>query len=469
MNDHPTPLPQSLSSHPSIQEIADTAETYRTWFARIAGWMVDRYLANPAYRFLDTKYDVINRCDFPDTDDFRGKNAVFGWIQGRGLESLVYHAKSLPELSKSTRIDEVIASLETRLGALRARNGGRLFFLSRPDGSPVFAGGSPPPPDHASFSDIFGAKGLYAAARYGKDPIATRAAIDYLRWIQSCLADHRFTNGQFTPGKPGNTTAAGSGRSAVRRRQGPFMIYLGALALVAESCEPDDSWAVSCGLDFIERILNHHVALPDTHPELPAYSMWESIDDAGTLCDDDGRIVSDPGHSIEFAGLAAKFLRAVESRNSLDTSATSRIERIRGHLPGILFRNFANGFRKEPEGITKTIDLATGNPVDSNLPWWSLPETMRSAMEIHRFATGESDRARCRAMFAACHNALVGRYAIAPDSQPGALAVPPLWVQTRSADGNTVDVIPSCSDVDPGYHTNMSVLEALGLAENSTR
>jgi hypothetical protein len=32
--------------------------------------------------------------------------------------------------------------------------------------------------------------------------------------------------------------------------------------------------------------------------------------------------------------------------------------------------------------------------------------------------------------------------------------------QTRSAQGNVINVIPAVSDADPGYHTNLSLMDA---------
>lgn len=443
---------------------------YHAWFARIAEWMVERYERREDYPFLDTKYDVIHGRDFREDDPYRGLDAVYGWIQGRGLESLVFHARWLTEITgadRSTGLDAPVVALAQTLGPrltatirqlyrkltdIRSQNDGHIYFLMDRNGVPRFRNDVSPPTDHVSFADIFVAKGLFAAASYLKDGEGLTDAVRILREIESCLWTDRFTNGQFKLQAVAGATKDVSGSETVRQ-QGPFMILLGALALVAENSR--EFWCVESGLRIVEHILLNHVALSDGESKFSQYDMWETIGSDGAPYLSDGCVVSDPGHSIEFAGLGGKFLRRVCENQSVDDNQMIRIRQAQQHLSGVLFRNFENGYLPESGGIIKQFDLLSRLPVDDNLPWWSLPESMRSAMEIAHIDTQAEDR--CAAIFAQCHNALSAGYLVSADL--------PLWVQTRSGSGAVVDVIPACSDVDPGYHTNMSIIEALELVD----
>ena len=451
-----------LPAEPDIDSIRTVAPFYRKWFTDVVTWIVARHARQWDSGFLDTKYDVIRRRDFPSADPFRGTQAVFGWIQGRGLESLVCHAEWLSsDPFREAEGDELLERIERSIDRLAAaienardRNSGHLHFLMDPEGVPRFDGSPPPETRTYSFADTFCAKGLYAAACHRGDDRAREAALEYLAEIEQSIWDFRFRNGQFKPGQP---------RSAddprLVRQEGPFMILLGALALVAE--RSGGSFCREAGLRIIDRILKCHVALGGDGPAR-AGEMWETVDESDRPRLENGRLVSDPGHSIEFVGLASRFLRAIARDPAHSGVDTDRIETAKRRLPEILFANFHNGYDGAVGGIVKSVDLIEHRPVDANLPWWSLPETMRATMEILAMAERSSSdaetlRARCRAMFALCHNALVSHYLVDTD--------PMLWVQTRGPDGSVVDVIPACSDVDPGYHTNMSIIEAMRLIQ----
>jgi hypothetical protein len=302
-----------------------------------------------------------------------------------------------------------------------------------------------------TFADLFCAKGFVAAARYRCDPEKVEESHQYIEEIGTTILNHSFRSGQIDPRNPTATT-----ESPEVRQHGPGMIYLGALALVAGKSA--QGWVQRTGIALMSHIFDAHVAADDAIPPLLPNDLWEAVTRDDTPYIDRGMIVSDPGHSIEFVGLASRYLRLFA--DSFPADKRELVESMTLRLPEILFRNFDNGFRREVGGITKTIDLITQKPVDANLPWWSLPESMRSAMEVHRFAGSDRKRSRCREIFAQAHNAFVSHYVRRGDDR-----VPDLWYQSRNAKGLVVDVIPACPDIDPGYHTNMSILEALELAE----
>ncbi|MFH1569857.1 MAG: hypothetical protein ABIL09_17825, partial [Gemmatimonadota bacterium] len=123
--------------------------------------------------------------------------------------------------------------------------------------------------------------------------------------------------------------------------------------------------------------------------------------------------------------------------------------------PAILARSFANGFQPGPGGICKAYDLVARQPRNRDMPWWSLPETMRAALLGWESVEDDAARRACLATFAACHNAFLGHY-VRPD-------VHLMAVQTRGPDGRVSDAIPATADADPGYHTGLSLLDVVRI------
>ena len=105
------------------------------------------------------------------------------------------------------------------------------------------------------------------------------------------------------------------------------MIALGMAALFAEF-EPGPQ-AADLGLTLARYILETHVNLGGRWPQFREYDLVEFVDAAGDpWADESGRIVSDPGHSLEFVGLFLKFSRAVRRCGG---ATPAQQEAIRGH------------------------------------------------------------------------------------------------------------------------------------------
>lgn len=73
-------------------------------------------------------------------------------------------------------------------------------------------------------------------------------------------------------------------------------------------------------------------------------------------------VLCDPGHALEFVGLAAKFLLAARARGR---SAPGLAE-LAAALPRMLATCFSLGFRPGPGGIVKAVDLAGGDGATIN-------------------------------------------------------------------------------------------------------
>jgi len=219
------------------------------------------------------------------------------------------------------------------------------------------------------------------------------------------------------------------------------MIGIGAATLFYR--HTNDARHAEIGIEFIEHILTRHAAGidGDGFADSRAGDFWEFIDITGAPWrTPDGRIWSDSGHATEFAGLSLAHLRS---------TGTPNIE-LEKRLVSVLRRNFSNGFASP--GIVKSFDLAARRPINGDMPWWSLPETMRAAALAAR-TTDTEHRSELNAIFHACWDTFTRHY-VRPEQ--GSLAV-----QCIDPSGSVSSAIPAVPDADPSYHTGLSLIGCL--------
>ncbi len=446
-----------LPENPTLAQLQNIVPDYQAMLVEVMTALAERYERRPDYPFIDTKLDLISGDDFPDDDPVRGLDTIYGWIQGRGLEALALHllwlhrhpiAADLPP-----RLARMMSDLLMQLRRMRARNAGHLHFFMTPDGEPftLDANGRqrtfvPELDTPYGYSDLFCAKGMYATARVLGDVEAAAEARAYCLAVDEAVHQGNFTSDQ-QPLDPQNPVQPVPGRHL----HGPYMLQLGTAALMA-SLEADAS-CVEFGLRQIRYEMAHHINLHGRHAKLHDNDFWEAIDDGGQpYLDANFHIVCDPGHALEYVGLALKFTQAVNQTQLATAAQQKEIADIEAAMPAILQHNFACGFQPGSGGICKAFDLLSRRPINTDMPWWNLPETLRAALLCHNVAAAET-RQTCLAIFAACHNAFTRHY-VRPDLHLMA-------VQTRSAQGRPVPVIPATADADPGYHTGLSLIDVL--------
>ena len=442
-----------LPTDPAPTDLQTAAADYEAICLANITAIADRF--DESYPFVNTKLDLKTGRNFPEDDPIRGRDCIYGWIQGRGLESLAGHALWLAGFD-----DPILENLAARLRA-QARavlsslrrmwqaNGGHLYFFMRPDGSPFalgddrqrrdipLAAGAP-----SNFSDLFCAKGMLAGALLLRDAEALAEARAYTAAVTADIWSRRFVSDQ-QPLDPKNPIAHVEGRFD----HGPYMINLGTCALLASG---GDREAVATGLRLLEYELAYYTNRNGRGAEFSTGDFWESIDATGApYRDPEGHVLSDPGHALEFVGLALKFARSARSAGVARPSQLRILDLHLESLPAILSQSFANGFLPGPEGICKAFDLVSRKRLNTDMPWWNLPETIRSAA----FCWREFSDAACLRMWAACHNAFLSKF-IRPE-------VHLMAIQTRAADGSVIDAIPATADADPGYHTGLSLLDAV--------
>ena len=442
----------AIPSDPTDVDIQSVLSDYEAICTTVMCAIADRY--DPAYPFVDTKLDLITGQDFADDDPIRGREAVYGWIQGRALEALASHARWLessdPDLSG--RLDRISRDVLDQLRRMRDRNGGHLSFFMRPDGKPfALDGNGQPTPFEISdetpygFSDLFSSKGMFAAARRLGDESAELEAREYIDEVEEAIWDNTFLTDQISL-DPKNPTEPRSGYHA----HGPFMIQIGSSALLVQSRHPT---AVERGLAIVEHEIASYTSLDGRVRGLLEGDFFEGVDTEGQpYRDENGVLLSDPGHSLEFVGLAMKFLHEVAVSGDADSDQLERIAEVRSQLPVILERNFENGFIPDPGGISKAFDLVERRHLNTDMPWWNLPETIRAAAFLLASSDDEKEKALCRRIFRDCHNAFLKF--VRPDLHLMAY-------QTRDASGDPVSVIPATADADPGYHTGLSLIDVI--------
>ena len=419
------------------------------------------------YPFIDTKLDLQTGEGFDVDDIVRGRGTVYGWIQGRGLEALAGHAR-WAEASKQPNIQALTPRLRNMERAvldavqrLRQQNNGHLSFFMTPEGEsfvigaentkqPLSASGAAAP---SGYSDLFGAKGFFAAARDLGDTEAETDARKWMRQVTDDIVTRRFASDQ-QPLDPTNPIETVPGRHA----HGAYMIQLGACALGAATGDVD---AIDTGLRLIDHEISTHANVNGRLPDFEEGDFWEFVgDDNLPQRNEDGSVLSDPGHALEFVGLAYKFLRAARHSGVATAGQHEEMSTAARPLPTILQQIFRLGFQPDPGGICKAYDLIGRRPLHTDMPWWSLPETIRSAAlcwrESEDHGSDDADVGQaCLQIWRDCHNAFVENY-LQPE-------VHLMAIQTLAIDGTVSPAIPATADADPGYHTGLSLLDVVEL------
>lgn len=454
--------PIVLPDRPMGDDLLALVEPYQAIIFTQLRAVLDRTERSEFYPWIDTKIDLITGKDLPADHPLLGRDVVSGWVQGRGLESIARFATWLAPFAGDAAVDRCIArgralaaDLLARLGQARQRNGGHLHFFMTPAGDAFGfdAGGDRVPLalDAASphgYSDLFSAKGMLAAAHLLRDAAAYDEARNFCLAVNDDVVARRFRSDQPQP-ELGARAWIGDAHS-----HGPYMISLGTAALFAEF-EPGPD-AAGLGLAMAQHVLHGHVNVGGRWPRLWEHDLVEFVDGAGEpYVDDAGRIISDPGHSLEYVGLFLKYSRAVRRCGGATAAQAAALADLEAAMPGVLRRAFANGWRPAVGGICKAVDLLTRDAVDDTMPWWSLPETIRAALAAWRVAGDEAPRRACLEMVASAHNAFVTHY-VRPETHLMA-------VKVRDGRGEVVDQMPAYPDADPGYHTALSLIDAVEL------
>jgi len=296
-------------------------------------------------------------------------------------------------------------------------------------------------------SEFFYVKGMAAAAHALGDQAKLDEAREWFARIDEDARAERIAGDQ-QPLDPSNAAVQ---KVPGRCSHGSKMLGMGAAALLLE-CTGDPSYR-DVGLAYLDSVLSRHVNTDGRVAEVQPHDMWEFVDaDGQPWVEPDGVRLSDPGHGTETVGFALKFLLACQRAGGDAAVEPDRLAGYYSALLPMLEQNFANGFAPSGFGIVKAYDLAARKPLRTDMPWWSLPETLRAAMGAC-LVGDPADRTRYVEIAAKCSNAFFGKF-IRPDLHLMAY-------QTIGADGEVIDTIPATPDADPGYHTGLSIIDYL--------
>ena len=378
-------------------------------------WMLARGRLQGAY--LNTKMNPLTLVDYADSDGWRGPDHIYGWIQGRGLESAATHAEAFAAIGPdiTSGLDAAGRRLYDALDRLLQRDGHVSFCYDAQMRPARFLDSTQHVPqqqdaDIYTFSDTFAAKGLVAAAaRYA--PVDLPRQLEALQRVIDAIEDNRFQIDEKLP-----ITAAN--RAAQADDFGSRMIMLSAGALLTRIGRRDLT-------GFADRFISHVI---DRHfdPQSGLLRNVAGLDNCNV------------GHGIEFVGFALDYY--------LGTAIDPELLRV---LETILVSSFEKGF--QGPGVRLVVSASTGTPISPYCPWWTLPETMRSAaLCLER--TGSPDVLR---IWQTADAAFFERY-----WRPGSAVA----YQCLTDDG-PIDYVPATPDLDPGYHTGLSLLAAIEMVE----
>lgn len=394
--------------------VDDAVARYSDMNRRALEWTLDRDTARAP--LIELKINSILMQDFTEHDGLRGPGYIYGWIQGRGLEALVAHGHwlKISDPALSARTFARAKALYFALADMVERDGGAFFMYDR-DLLPSWStdGLTLQPQNlrngYRSYSDIFAAKGLLAAAAKF-DPSRVGQWLAYLQDCVDAIENNRFIMVE----KQAFTREACQSQAT---NYGPGMIMLGATPLLQQLGFDDEA---AFGERFIRHVLDNHLVRP-----------------ANLLSDEIGGDFTNPGHALEFCGFALAYCHASGQQDAV----CDLLELLDGCA--------RFGFRGP--GVSIGASIATGETLVPTYPWWTLPETIRAAAYAyaisgeHRFVEiwKEAD-----------HRFMTGYWR----------GEPPYSIQNRDING-PVDITPATPDLDPLYHTALSLLGAMAAVE----
>lgn len=394
---------------------------------------LDRRRRRPDFPYFDTKFNPNTGEPHPD----RNYDFLLGWFIGRGGEAAATHLRIVGGLGGLADVGDeagemldgiVRASTDAILGMLEA-NGGRCPFRVDRAFRAIDASGNKLTPDPAvrEPSDVFCAKALIASGIPDRVAIGKRL---FEEFMEACY-DFRYVT-------------ESTSHDATLASESCFMLAFGAIPLLVEQTSSPEElahWAATTAR-MIRFVLGRHY-----DQDTARFSEFVSLD---------GREKTSflgPGHASELVGLGLQAIEAIRdatteaSQDARDAFALAERE-----FPRLLLQSFALGYNARHHGISQSVDNQTGEVLNDQLPWWSLPETMRAAV---RAAAVPQDPARKRKLLDIACTMSNDYYAHYPN--PNLLLFP---YRTRSGStGDVVDIMPVVTEADPLYHTNLALID----------
>jgi mannose/cellobiose epimerase-like protein (N-acyl-D-glucosamine 2-epimerase family) len=405
----------------------------KTVFSAGLEFYYERAVANSGWSYWDTKFNPNLGTDLDPVSYKR----IYTWFLGRGLETAVVHLSRLNEftfISERRRhliaiyLKMLIDSQSAAIHEIRRRNSGRCPHIVDLHFNAIDEEGSYDEFDSTfvGCSDYFCCKGLIAASTVTGNP----EELENLKKIIKAMYEHRFLLDQL----PYNSEW---------KSQAPLMLYMGAVPyLMADGNKSERGHWVEQTIKGFEHIFDNYFSGNPIR-----FSENLNIKTGETSA------AFDPGHGIELAGLGLAAVQAIRSSDyTLFESQNKRLLRVEKILPEIFKWAFRIGFNEKWGGIHKTCDGITGEPLNSDMPWWNLPETLRAAALCLKSAKSEQEKELYRKIMRTASNAYFQNYI---NTHNGLFPF-----QTRSGtNGKVIPVAPAVPEGDPLYHSNLALLE----------
>jgi mannose/cellobiose epimerase-like protein (N-acyl-D-glucosamine 2-epimerase family) len=394
--------------------------------------VVKRDQLRPDWPYVDTKFN-------PNTgEDLHAAayDVVHCWFLGRGSDALDVHRGLLPGIismddaeKKQTAdvFERLLGNMTRDIRLAIERNNGRLPFRANRDLKAIDDDNRETrlDPGVVGGGNIFAARGVLAENTVDAEDYS----MQLLQKTCDLIREGKFVVEQFKeqPENPG---------------QREFMVTIGALVRLWETTQRENirKWIAETGLGLFDYIMDHFYD-PDTA------TFAEFIDK------DSGRMLShlDPGHANEFVGFSLAFGECLKQDGMLPPKTEVRMKK---ELPRLLIRSFDLGFNREQHGLYRAVNTETAEPINDNMPWWNLPETMRAAARAYSVAENDEIRQKCLGIMRESHNAYFGNFL-----NPDKMLFP--YQSRDGATGNVVDKVPAVPEGDPLYHTNLALLDML--------
>ena len=397
--------------------------------------IISRSNAHPSYPYIDLKIDAITGDDYFDRDGIRDQKHIYSWIQGRGLEAISMHVRWYDSFSgykhpHRKKLSTIAKSVATSLMTFLETHGGHLNFLLNEtiDND-----------NRYTMSDLFCFRGLYAYYSLNGPADKARKAKNHLLDVVHAVIEGNFYNDQ-----KGFDDSQYKIYEDGRVSYASYMIALGALNLLAQLDK--DVRVPYLAKQLISYVLHIHVNSKKKWPLLKEDTIVEWIDNNGNPAMDGSVIPLDPGHALEWIGLTSQLLISLTTHYSLDKEMKKWVSSVVSQLPSLLEVNFILGY-SSPGGILKSVDGISGASLADALPWWSLPETMRAIILVDSLCGYDETRNN---WYNVCFYSFLEFFC-----EPSAI---PIAIQTINTKGEAIAVIPATPDLDPGYHTGLSLI-----------
>ncbi|MDD3119277.1 MAG: hypothetical protein PHQ27_08875 [Victivallales bacterium] len=451
----------TLTALPTPEQLEKIVPGYEAMLSSMLSFVLERGERDGRYRFIDTKFDVRTGKDFypvaADDMVFRSREIIYSWIQGMGLDALAGYLDWLGETDylspakrgiMSGRVNNQLIRTIAAMEECRANNDGRVYFCMTAAGTPleIVAGGHIRPKEvlrpESNFSDLFYAHGLFRAAWKLSWGRKGGEALEYFRRVLQDIDAGRFHSDRPVFGSRG-PKVVGSGMALE-----PLVAALAGIAEIGRS-DPDPDW-FSYGEKFIRRVMAVFVN-QGKFAELHPYDFVAAVDGDGRPRRFGAAVIGNPGLSLRFIGEAVKCLRAMRD----DNYGAGLIEECIKVLPSLLFHCFERGFNPVAGGVCTACDWRSGRMLDSRMPGWILPETMRAAAGLLTFCSEPNTRRRLAAVIATASNAFAEKFI---NYEAGMMPY-----RERDAAGEVTAAVGIIPDVDPGYYCGLSLMDLVRI------